>query len=217
MCFSATASFGASGVLLIIGAVSILKANGMRQLPFAVIPLIFAIQQFTEGLLWLSLERAYPGNEGILTRFYLFFAEVMWPVWIPLCFLWLEHNTTRRRILKVLSGAGFLVAGYMAYCLMTYEVQSLIAENHIKYFLDYPRPLHGYGNLLYGLATVVPAFVSKAKGMEIFGLLVLVSYLVSFIYFRDSLISVWCFFAAVISISVWFLLPATSQPGEVRY
>lgn len=211
MCFSATASFGASGILLVVGAASIIRAGSVRQLPFAVIPVIFAIQQFTEGFLWLSLEGRFPAHEKMLTHIYLFFAEVLWPVWIPLAFLWLENNPTRRLLLKVMAGVGVLVGGYLAYCLLTYGVRGEIAGQHIRYILDYPKPLQGYGNIFYGLATVGPAFVSGLKGMKIFGFLVVISYLVSFLYFRDALISIWCYFAAAISISVWFLLPAASR------
>lgn len=217
MCFSATASFGASGVLLVIGTASIIKAVGIRQLPFAVVPLLFAVQQFTEGFLWLAAEEQSPGNKDILAQTYVFFAQVLWPVWIPIAFLWLEKEVKRKLMLKGLIGAGFLVGGYLAYCLFTYEVKAEITGHHIKYILDYPRPLRGYGNVLYGLATVVPAFVSGVRGMKIFGLLIVMAYMVSFFYFWDVLISVWCYFAALISISIWYLIPNSSEAKAVSF
>ena len=58
MCFSATASFGASAVLGAIGIIAVAKAKTKPQRLFATIPLIFAVQQLTEGLLWLSLKNA---------------------------------------------------------------------------------------------------------------------------------------------------------------
>lgn len=215
MCFSSTASFGASGVLLLIGVASIIKTDQSKLLPFAVIPLIFAIQQFTEGFLWLSLEGRLPGYEKLLTYSYLFFAQVLWPVWIPLAFLWLENNNTRRMFLKILAGAGILVGLYLAYGLLSFNVSSEIVNHHIKYRLDYPQRLQGFENLFYGLATIAPAFVSSVKGMKIFGLFVILAYLVAFLSFRNALISVWCYFAAVISISIWFLLPV-SNPNQVK-
>lgn len=215
MCFSSAASFGASGVLLVIGVAGIIKAEHNRQLFFAVIPLIFAVQQFTEGFLWLSLEGRLPGYEKILTYTYLFFAQVLWPVWIPLAFLWFENDNVRRIFLKFLAGAGMLVGLYLAYGLLSFNVSSEIVNNHIKYTLDFPKNLQGYGNLLYGLATVAPAFVSGVKGMKVFGLLVILAYFVSYFYFKSALISVWCYFAAVISISIWFLLPV-SIPDQVK-
>lgn len=134
----------------------------------------------------------------------------------PAGFLWLEKNNNRRMLLKGLSVAGILVGGYLAYCLLTYEAGAEIRGHHIKYVLDYPRPFRGYGNIVYGLATIAPAFVSGVRGMKIFGLLVVISYLISFYYFVDALISVWCYFAAAISISVWYLVPASSEKRQIQ-
>jgi hypothetical protein len=56
MCFSATASFGAAVVLGTIGIVAMSKAGTKPQRLLAAIPLIFAVQQVTEGLIWLSVD-----------------------------------------------------------------------------------------------------------------------------------------------------------------
>jgi hypothetical protein len=55
MCFSATASFGASVVLGTIGVATLTKVKERAQVPFAIIPIMFAVQQFTEGILWIGL------------------------------------------------------------------------------------------------------------------------------------------------------------------
>jgi hypothetical protein len=59
MCFSANASFAASGVLAAVGAASIRETKTKRGLLYAFIPLIFAIQQFVEGLQWLTRPGAW--------------------------------------------------------------------------------------------------------------------------------------------------------------
>lgn len=55
MCFSAEANFIVGGSLIIVGAAIIKKVRNDKDLPVALIPLIFAAQQITEGLLWISL------------------------------------------------------------------------------------------------------------------------------------------------------------------
>lgn len=207
MCFSSAASFGASGVLLVIGTAAVVKSTGRRQLAFAAIPLIFAVQQFSEGFLWLSLQGHFPEVEIGFTHIYLFFAEILWPILIPTAFFLLEKDTNKKRYLKILVGAGLLLGFYLTFCLFTYNVKAEIYGSHITYLLDYPRPLHGFGNLIYGLVTIVPAFLSSIKGMKVFGILIIVSYLVSAFYFEHAVISVWCYFAAIISTCVYFLLP----------
>lgn len=207
MCFSSAASFGASGLLLVIGTAAIVKSTNRRQLPYAAIPVIFAVQQFTEGFLWLTLQGDFPGDQYIFTYLYLFFAEVLWPIWIPVSFLMLEINNPKKLFQKHLVGIGLIVGMYLAYCLTSFDVRAEISGNHIKYILDYPKPLQGFGNLFYGLATIFPAFFSGIKWMNLFGILILISYLVSAFYFQHAVISVWCYFAALISLIVYFLLP----------
>ena len=48
MCFSATASFTAGVALLIVGTVTTRRASRRTELPFALIPLLFGVQQLLE-------------------------------------------------------------------------------------------------------------------------------------------------------------------------
>ena len=85
MCFSATASFVTAGVIAVIGVVSLSRARDPRTLPLATIPVVFAVQQGIEGLLWLNLPFAPDGSiSTALTFLYLFTAQVFWPVYAPI-------------------------------------------------------------------------------------------------------------------------------------
>lgn len=84
MCFSANASFTAGTVLTVIGAISVRKVRVPSQIFFASIPIIFAIQQFSEGFLWLSLTKpAFAELKVSMTFIFLFFAQIVWPFWVP--------------------------------------------------------------------------------------------------------------------------------------
>ena len=81
MCFSAGASFGTSVGLAGIGVAAIRKAGDGSQRLFAAIPLIFAIQQLTEGFVWLALmHRNYSTCQAPSVYFYIFFAYAAWPL-----------------------------------------------------------------------------------------------------------------------------------------
>lgn len=81
MCFSAPASFATAVVTGVIGIVAISRTTQRRELPLALVPLIFAIQQGIEGVLWLTLPEDTPAvSFGGLVNAYLFFAQVFWPV-----------------------------------------------------------------------------------------------------------------------------------------
>ena len=91
MCFSASASFGAGIVLSVIGIASLKKVQHASQIPFAALPLIFAIQQFSEGILWLVLPNLeYLILRQVITYVFLFFAQIVWPVWVPFAILLLD-------------------------------------------------------------------------------------------------------------------------------
>lgn len=207
MCFSASASFGAGVLLSIIGVASIKKIQAPSQIIFASIPLLFASQQFSEGFLWLSLaNKTFEPLESVTTHLFLFFAQIVWPIWIPLGILMLERNKRKRKILKILCGIGAVVSLYLAYCLFAYHVQAKIMGPHISYIQEYPMLFQQFGGVLYFMATVLPPAFSSYKKMWLLSLTIFVSYIFTFIFYEDYVISVWCFFASIISIMVLLVM-----------
>ena len=215
MCFSAGASFGAGAILTVVGVASIKKAQLPSQMLFSSVPLLFAMQQFTEGFLWLSLtDPAYASLQQVTTYNFLFFAQVAWPVWVPFSILKLEPSGPKRVIGKVLVGIGAFVSLYLAYCLVSYHVEAKIIGYHISYIQDYPSYLGPYGGLLYVIATVSPPFFSRIKRMWMLGATVLVSYMVTTILYTDYIVSVWCFFASIISIAIYVIMYNLKKSNE---
>jgi hypothetical protein len=207
MCFSAGASFGAGAVLTVIGVGSIRKVHSSSQLFFASIPLIFAIQQVSEGFLWLALQNPkFAPLQQITTYLFLFFAQVLWPVWVPYAIMKLETNKRRRKIGRIFVGIGAIVSVSLAFCLLNFPPEAKIVGRHILYVQGIARPFIRYGCILYAVATIVPPFFSSIRRMWILGLLILVSYVISAIFYMDYIVSVWCFFASIISISIYAII-----------
>lgn len=85
MCFSAPASFVTAGITGVIGIAALVRVRAPRELPLAAAPLLFALQQIIEGLLWLNLPLAPEGSlSAVLTFLFLFFAEAFWPLYAPI-------------------------------------------------------------------------------------------------------------------------------------
>lgn len=207
MCFSAGASLSAGVVLTVIGVASIKKTHHPSQLLFASIPFIFGVQQISEGILWLTLSNPeYVNTQKIFTHIFLFIAQVLWPIWVPVAILFLEKSTTRKNIQRILVGAGVLVGVYMAYCLLMFNVEAKIVERHITYLQAYPSSLRYVGIGFYALAPVVPPFFSHIKRMWILGTTVIISYIVTAVFYDHYILSVWCFFSAIISLSIYAIL-----------
>ena len=207
MCFSVEASFGAGIVLSVIGVASIKKVQSPSQIVFASIPLIFSVQQITEGFLWLALSNpGYAYLQQVTTYTFLLIAQIVWPVWVPLAILLAEKEVKRKTIQKLLVIVGVLLSSYMTYCLFSYNVQAKIIGYHISYVQNYPLALTIAGGVFYFIATIVPPFFSTIKRMWLLGIAILISYIITIVFYESYFVSVWCFFASVISILVFVIM-----------
>lgn len=207
MCFSAEASFVAGTALSVIGIETIRKSQTGSQLFFSSIPLIFGAQQIVEGFLWLSfINLNFISLKVLSTYIFLIFAQILWPTWVPFSILLLENEKKRKKILYFFLLIGLTVSIILAHSLLTGNITSEIIGHHISYNLDISYSTILVLSPLYFAATVLPAFFSSSKGMWILGFLILTSYIVTKIFFENYVISVWCFFGAVISIVVYSII-----------
>ena len=60
MCFSAPASFIAGTALTSIGVAALRQTKTGSEIPFAMIPLLFGVQQLIEGVIWLTFSYDAP-------------------------------------------------------------------------------------------------------------------------------------------------------------
>ena len=197
MCFSATASFSAGAVLLGIGALTLKAARRPCEWPFAAIPLLFAIQQLIEGVIWLTFSADASLLNTVMTHAYSFFSHVLWPVYLPVAVLMIEPSGGRRRTLKALVLAGSAVGIYLLYVLVAFPVVSKPTGQHVEY--DSPHFFAAAVMTLYLVSTTASPLLSTLRGVKVFGALALLSFGAAYYFYATWFISVWCFFAAVLS------------------
>lgn len=198
MCFSATASFTAGILLLGAGIVAVKSARAPRELPLAAIPLLFSIQQLIEGVVWLTFRYEAPLVNSAMTHAYSFFSHVLWPVYVPVAVLLVEPPGWRRNTLWGLSAAGAAVAVYLMYMLVAFPVVSRATGQHIEYVS--PHFFAAAVMSVYLLATALSPMVSTHRWVKIFGVLALASFAAAYYFYARWFISVWCLFAAVLSL-----------------
>ncbi len=207
MCFSTEASFIGGAVIVAIGVATIRKVHKPSQLVFACIPLFFGIQQIAEGFVWLGLQN--PKYEAFLmpaTYIFLIMAEVFWSFMTPLAVMLMEKNKKRLKVLWVLLGMGISVSLYFIFCISTYSIVPEIKEYHIKYVEGYPKSIQLIVFGFYLIASLTPLFISTIKRIYLMGILMAVSCLITMIFYTQFLTSVWCFFGALISIVILWIL-----------
>lgn len=207
MCFSSEASFAGSIIISSIGIATITKVRTPSQLVFASIPLFFGIQQLAEGLLWQTLPTIeYESIQKFSTYFFLVMAQVIWPVMIPLSVLLMEENDRKKKILRLLLVLGSALSAYYACCLLLFTVTPQIMGYHIQYTNDFPKSFSLLAFVVYLVATITPLFVSSIRRTHLLGILMALSCLITAIFFTQYLTSVWCFFAALISGVIFWIL-----------
>lgn len=201
MCFSASASFVAGASLSAIGVATLKAAKRRSEIPFAAIPLLFGVQQITEGVIWLTFRSDAPVLKQTMTAIYSVFSHVLWPMYVPLAIGYLEHERWRRKILRGFLAAGVLVGLYLLYFLVTEPVVAQVVNKHIVYESPhfYVVPMM----LLYLAATCVSCFFSSHRFVQLFGVLALLSFIAAWVIHANALVSIWCFFAAILSLLVF--------------
>lgn len=207
MCFSATASFVATGVLAGIGlkSLQVNKFASYRMLSFT--PLLFAIQQATEGIVWLTIATPHSFINQTATYLFLTFAGIIWPLWGPLALFSCEKDATRRSILQALTAIGSVVASYTVWSFLTTPITARIVSSCIYYgsetSINFPTLL---SLSLYLSATVIPCFVSSLRYGWLLGTSWLVALLVTLFFKYEVTTSVWCFFAAILSVLILMVI-----------
>ncbi|MDQ3015419.1 MAG: hypothetical protein M3R25_01660 [Bacteroidota bacterium] len=207
MCFSATASFTASIGLGLIGGATLSQVRTPNQYPLASIPLIFAVQQFAEGVVWMSLMNPeWSAYQNIASLIFLLTAIVVWPIWIPLSFVFFEQDKKRKSILKLLLVIGSMASLYFLSCIIFIGFESTIVNRHVFYKVDFPKFMVPIAAAFYLIGSVVPPLWFKDIKIKLIGISLFVSYLIARIFFKPSLISVWCFIAIIIGVLVFLVV-----------
>jgi hypothetical protein len=200
MCFSATASFAASGVTGAAGIAAVGSIKMRKYLPLALVPVLFAVHQAGEGIEWLALSgRASPRWEVVGMYGFEIVAKVVWPFWVPWVALLLDTEPRRRTILRTLLVVGILESAAMAYSLATMHPTAQVLGGHIDYDVHAPPVFLAVTATLYPLIVSVPLLLSSRAFLRASGfVLLIVAGLTQFLYAHGQG-SVWCYFDAWLS------------------
>lgn len=196
MCFSSEASFTAGAICSAVGIASIIKSD-KKNLMMAALPLLFGIHQFIEGFVWMYRGEDIGCNSGLL---FAYIAFCFWPVYIPLAAIVAETKGIRRNVILGLLPFGIYLSGYAVNVLQA-PLTIDFASHHIQYLptASSPKILED----IYAIVVLVPLWLMRSIYIKLFGVLVLVFFLLSSIYFNPARFSVWCFFASISSILIY--------------
>jgi hypothetical protein len=199
MCFSMTASFATGVGLTAVGLACLRRYASRRYFFLAAIPLLFGIQQLSEGFVWLKLNQPeMPFSLSFFQSLYLFIALIIWPIWIPLSLLMIEKIVWRKACIGLLLGLGLILADVNLMQNLHYQFTSQIVKHSIQYDFNVADM-----NALYPFIVLAPCFFSSSRHFWIFGLLTTIAFFIAAYLYAETFTSLWCFFAAVISLLVY--------------
>lgn len=204
MCFSAKISFLSSALLLIVGILSLKNIKKNSHVFFALIPILFSLQQFAEGFVWVTEPDTFFNT--LFAYIYLGFAMFVWPVWMPLSLFYLEKIQTRRRIIFGLFLTGIAWGCFVIWHALTHNIFVQLNQNHVRYIVSLNENKRSLLTLIYLIPGTGPFFISSIPFMSILGATLVVSCFLTYIIWYKFFISLWCFFAAVMSMFVLFLI-----------
>ena len=177
------------------------KAERKAELPFAAILLFFGVQQILEGIIWLTFRFDTPLLNAVMTNAYSLFSHVLWPIYVPFAVLVLEPVRWRRKALYAFLAIGTAAGLYLLSNMVRFPIASQLVGTHIEYISP-----HFYAALVmtsYLAGTCLSALLSSHKVVNVFGAVALLLFVAVYQIYTLWFISVWCFFAAVLSAVVY--------------
>jgi hypothetical protein len=216
MCFSATANFVGCAVLGTIGVATIVEVKQRRELLLAAVPCLFALHQGIEGFVWLGLQGKLPAMVAHnAAAAYVLYAQGILPFLLPLSLLLIEPTLKRRRGMLGFVILGALLAIYILWGLIAYPLQVSMGMNGIVYLNAISTTTTVA--VLYVIATCGALFFSGFRALVVLGWANLAGLVVVMLVRRLEFTSIWCFYAAVVSVILYFFFRKTRAVRPVNY
>lgn len=195
-----TADLVAGTALIPVAALSLREVRQRRELPFALLPAIFAVHQFLEVAVWAGLDGdVSAGVANLAMRAYLFIAWPLLPTYVPLAVLMLEPRDARRRVAPFVA-LGAIVSAYLAFVVLINPVEVIRHSHGLEYDTVVHHPI--VWAVLYVVAVIGAPLMSGYRSIVAFGALNLVGLVLVAVFYTKAFASLWCVFAAASSLLI---------------
>ena len=201
MCFSAEASFVASGVLAATSVAISRIPKEKASIPLSLFPAVFATHQFIEGILWLNHNGVLPDTyRSAAVYAYALIAFVLWPIFVPFAAYMIEVKRRRRIIILICQVVGLGVGLALLLSFVRHPLQVSVDCSSLSYQVNASELLV----IPYLVAVSIPFLASSRKSLVLFGVGITVSCIAAAVAASAATFpSVWCFFAALLSAGLY--------------
>lgn len=196
-------NFVLSGFIGTVGILTLRKVSAAKEVAFALLPLLFALHQFTQGFVWLGVNHLISARALHLAQsIFVFYAQGFLQFLVPFAIWMLEPKGARKNIIASLVLIGALLAGYTLWGLAVYPT-SVYEHNDALVYVN-PATHHLWVAALYVLTTCGSLVLSSSISIQLYGLLNLLGITIVRIFKPYAFTSVWCVYAAVLSVVLYF-------------
>ncbi len=185
------------------GVATLALVRDKRQLPFAALPLLFAIHQALEGWTWLELDGATDARlTGPGVHMWVLFAWAILPIYVPWSVWVMERDPRRRRWLIAPMAVGGLLALFMLYLSVQPEIGVQVIARNLAYELGVPFS-GAWLAVPYVFATCFAPMMSSYRWVVALGVGNLVAMTIAALIKAADYSSIWCTLAAFLSLIVF--------------
>lgn len=200
MCFSPQMDATAGVLITAVGIDALRQVRSRRQLPVAVLPLLFGVHQLVETFVWLGLRGEVSSRLGdVATWIYLLIALVVVPVAVPAAALALGVGRWRWLDVAFL-GCGVAAAVVAGLALGVRVVPHRLDGHQISYSPGVPAD--AVVLTLYVAATCGPWLLGRARWLQAFAVVNLIVVGTLAWLNQSGVISLWCVWAAFTSVLI---------------
>jgi hypothetical protein len=216
MCFSATADFAGGAVLGAVGVATLREVKDRREVLLAAMPCLFAAHELIEAFVWMGLDGRLPQwvahDAGSA---YVLYAQGLLPFLLPLSVYQIEPTKRQRRRMLAFVLLGGMLALYLIWGLIAYPTEISMRAHSILYVnrITTTKLIA----VLYVIATCGALFFSGFRKLVWLGLYNMAGLLTVALVMRYAFTSVWCAYAAAVSVMIYFFFRGSGRHRMERY
>jgi hypothetical protein len=218
VCFSAEADLVTGIVVGAVGIDALRHVRNRHQIPLAATPLLLAVHQVDESLVWLGLHGQVSFSVEHAAIYVFLAVAFVLPFWVPFAMLGVETRVHRRDLMKVFLAVGLVTSVALLIAIVAGPVGASIDGSHIAY--DANINYAGILVALYIVATCGSCLVASNRWLVLLGLANLLAVIALGWITFTGFASLWCAWAALTSVAIAIYLRRSgriSAPGGVAY
>lgn len=200
MCFSPEADLIGGVVITGAGIDALRHVRHRREIGLAALPVVFGAHQIVEAFAWWGLGGEIPARVGDAARDVYLAIAFLLPLVVPVVIRSIEIDASRRRMMLPFVVVGGAVSAVLLSELAAGPVTAEACGRYISY--DVHLAFGGEITALYVAVTCIPMLLSSERRLRWFGAANLAAVGVLAWLLAAGFISLWCAWAAVLSLVI---------------